>query len=246
VPAEPGALAAAIAGASPGDVLILAPGRHDGPVVLEFPLTLDGRGAATIDGNGQGRDPRHRPDVTVRGLTIIGSGNDHPVVDSGRQARPHRRARHWSRQTMIENLVGVHVFGARTAWCAATPSGPPGPPHERPRQRHLCLERARHVVEGNDIRFGRDGIFANASRDNVFRDNLCAICALPCISCTPRIQRSFGNVSHRQPRWALRSCSPTGVVVTDNLSLSDRDPRPDAELRQPGRGARQSGARRHA
>ncbi len=28
------------------------------------------------------------------------------------------------------------------------------------------------IVEGNDIRFGRDGIFVNTSKNNIFRDNL--------------------------------------------------------------------------
>ena len=53
VPAGDG-LAAAIAGAEPGDVLILAPGLHRGPVVIDKPLTLDGQGKARIDAGGQG------------------------------------------------------------------------------------------------------------------------------------------------------------------------------------------------
>ncbi|NCM96531.1 MAG: nitrous oxide reductase family maturation protein NosD, partial [Rhodobacterales bacterium] len=54
VAAGGGALIAAIAGAAPGDVLILAPGRHAGPVLLDRPITLDGRGVAVIDGHGMG------------------------------------------------------------------------------------------------------------------------------------------------------------------------------------------------
>jgi nitrous oxidase accessory protein len=46
------------------------------------------------------------------------------------------------------------------------------PPHERPRQRRLCLERPGTVIEGNDIRWGRDGIFSNASQGHVYRNNL--------------------------------------------------------------------------
>ena len=50
----PGELARAVAEAQPGDALILAPGRHDGPVEIALPLTLDGQGRATIDGGGKG------------------------------------------------------------------------------------------------------------------------------------------------------------------------------------------------
>ena len=54
VPAEIGALATAIAGALPGDVLTLAPGLHAGPVTLDRALTLDGQGTATIDAGSTG------------------------------------------------------------------------------------------------------------------------------------------------------------------------------------------------
>ncbi len=58
--AEPGALAAAIAGASPGDELILAPGQYDGPVTIDVSLVLDGGGAALIIGNEVGSVIRWR------------------------------------------------------------------------------------------------------------------------------------------------------------------------------------------
>lgn len=50
----PGALAEAVAGAASGDVLILAPGRHDGPVTLDRPLTLEGQPGALVEGDGTG------------------------------------------------------------------------------------------------------------------------------------------------------------------------------------------------
>ena len=52
VPAEPGALLAAIKGAATGDVLRLAAGLHQGAVIIDRPLTLDGGGSARIDGSG--------------------------------------------------------------------------------------------------------------------------------------------------------------------------------------------------
>ena len=47
-------LAAAIAAADPGDVLILSGGAYLGPVTLDRMLTLQGDGSAVIDGQGKG------------------------------------------------------------------------------------------------------------------------------------------------------------------------------------------------
>jgi len=223
VPAEPGALATAIAGAAPGDVLILAPGRHDGPVVLSAPITLDGRGEATLDGHGQGDVIRVTgPDVTVRGITIVGSGSEHPVVDAG--VKLDRTARN----ALIENnrfegnLVGVHVFGARDSMVRGnTIIG---------RRDHRMNDRGNGiyvwnapgtVVEGNDIRFGRDGIFANASRDNVFRDNLMRDLRFAVHFMYTNFSEVSGNVSvGNNLGFAIMFSNRT--VVTDNLSLGDR------------------------
>ena len=123
VPATGGALQDAIAGADPGDVLILSPGRHDGPVTLSQPITLDGRGKAVIDGGGSGSVITVTgPDITVRGLEIIGSGDDHQTIDSGVQlTKTARRA--WSRTTASSAISTASTSTApMTASCAATPS----------------------------------------------------------------------------------------------------------------------------
>ena len=50
VPSTDGALISAIAGAAPGDVLLLDPGLHQGPIELDRPVTIDGQGKAKIYG----------------------------------------------------------------------------------------------------------------------------------------------------------------------------------------------------
>lgn len=54
VSAGSGTLATAIAGATPGDVLLLDDGRYEGAIVIDRPLVLQGDGDAVIDGLGQG------------------------------------------------------------------------------------------------------------------------------------------------------------------------------------------------
>ncbi len=223
VPAEPGALAAAIAGADPGDVLILAPGRHDGPVVLDRPITLDGRGEATIDGGGQGDVIRVTgPDVTVRGLTLVGSGDEHPVVDAGVKLDRTAERALIENNAMIGNLVGVHVFGATDSVVRGN--------RIVGRQDHRMNDRGNGiyvwnapgtVVEGNDIRFGRDGIFSNASRDNVFRDNLMRDLRFAVHFMYTNMSEVSGNVSiGNHLGFAIMFSNRTRI--TDNLSLGDR------------------------
>ena len=84
VPARPGALAAALAGAASGDTLVLAAGRHAGPVVASRAVTLRGAPGATLDGGGRASVL----DVTASGtvvedLEIRGSGRRVLTIDSG-------------------------------------------------------------------------------------------------------------------------------------------------------------------
>lgn len=174
VPAENGALKTAVAGANPGDVLILSSGRHDGPVTLSQPVTLDGQSAATIDGGGQGSVITVTgEDITVRGLTIVGSGSDHQTIDSGVQLTKTVRRAIIENNVIIGNLYGVDIHGADDSIVRDNVI--------EGRQDRRMNDRGNGVyvwnapgakVIGNDIRYGRDGIFVNTSRRNVFRGNL--------------------------------------------------------------------------
>jgi nitrous oxidase accessory protein len=223
VPAEPGALAAAIAGADAGDVLILAPGRHDGPVVLDRPVTLDGRGEATLDGQGQGDVIRVTgPDVTVRGLTLVGSGSEHPVVDAGVKLDRSAERALVEHNVMIENLVGVHVFGASDSVVRGNTIIGRQDQRMNDRGNGIYVWNAPGtLVEGNDIRFGRDGIFANASRDNVFRDNRMRDLRFAVHFMYTNMSEVEGNVSiGNHLGYAIMFSNRTRIV--DNLSLRDR------------------------
>lgn len=174
VPAEPGALAAALARAGEGDELILAPGRHAGPVHIDRPLTLSGQGGAVIDGAGEGTvitvDAKG---VTVRGLTVINSGRSHEEIDSGVKLTKRATGARVLDNDIRGNLVGVDIHGARDALVKGN------------RIEGLRLRRMNErgngiyvwnapgsVVENNEIRYGRDGIFSNTSKRNTYRGNL--------------------------------------------------------------------------
>lgn len=223
VPAEPGALIAAIAGADPGDVLILAPGRHDGPVTIDRTLTLEGGGAALVEGDGTGSVITvTADDVTIRGLEIRGSGSNATDADAGIElARGADRAL-IDDNLLTGNLVGIHLYGTRDSVVRAnTVIG---------RQDHRMNDRGNgiyvwnspgSVIEGNDIRFGRDGIFANATRHNIFRGNTLRDLRFAVHFMYAPDAEVIGNVSVGNTLGYAIMFSDR-VDIIDNLSLADR------------------------
>ncbi len=71
-----------------GGTLTPEPGTYSGPVVLERPITIDGRGAVTVDNGGSGTVVLIDTDgATIKGLTLQASGNSHNDLDAGVQVR---------------------------------------------------------------------------------------------------------------------------------------------------------------
>lgn len=85
VPAVPGAAAAALAAAAPGDTLALAPGVHAGPLVVVKRLTLRGAApGAIVEGGGRGSVITVAVGgVTIEDLDVRGSGSDIMNTDAG-------------------------------------------------------------------------------------------------------------------------------------------------------------------
>ena len=85
-PVAPGRLAHALAAAARGDTLVLAPGRHAGPVRIDRPLVLIGAPGALVAGNGTGSVVVVQSGgVTLEGFEVRGSGARVLTVDSGVQ-----------------------------------------------------------------------------------------------------------------------------------------------------------------
>lgn len=222
VAAERGALLRAIAEANSGDVLILEPGRHDGPVLLDRPVTIEGFGRAEIDGGGLGSVITIAGDeITVRGLTIIGSGSSHETIDSGIQLKRGVTGALIENNRILGNLYGVDVHGAvGTVVRGNTIIG---------REDHRMNDRGNGVyvwnapgtlIAENDISLGRDGIFVNTSNDGVFRDNLFRQLRFAVHYMYANNSEVSGNVSiGNHLGYALMFSNR--IKVHDNISLSD-------------------------
>jgi nitrous oxidase accessory protein len=172
VPAGGERLRDAIATAAPGDVLELGAGIHNGPVLIDRPLTLEGRPGAVVDAGGHGRTIEvAAPHVTIHGLTVRGSGVDH-AMDAGVYLDQKAIGARVEGNTVTGNLVGIYIHGAADAMVRGnTIVGRTDLRlNERGNGVYVWNAPGAEVID-NDISGGRDGIFTNTSRRNVFRGN---------------------------------------------------------------------------
>ncbi|MDR3530055.1 MAG: nitrous oxide reductase family maturation protein NosD [Rhodopila sp.] len=164
----------ALSRAAPGDTLHLAAGTFQGDVVVALPgLTIEGDPGAVVVGSGTGDAMRvTAPDVTIRGLTIRGSGMS--LIDKNSGIFLDRTADRAlvADNRLEDNLISVyldgphdavvrdnHIQGLRTL--RRTERGPAISLWNTPGSR----------IIDNDIRSGRDGVFSVSSSRNVVRGN---------------------------------------------------------------------------
>ena len=223
---RPGAdhLARAVAAAAPGDTLRLMAGDHRGGLIVDKPLTLVGETGARVVGPGRGRViTLDAPDSTLRGLTITGSGLTLASEDSGVFLTARATRATVEDNEIDDNLIGVYVKGAHDALIRGNTI--------RGRRDLRVNERGNGVqvwnapgtvVDGNDISFGRDGIFVTTSQHNSFRGNTFrelrfAVHYMYTNNSEVTDNRSFGN----DVGYAIMFS--TGLTVSRNLSQDDRD-----------------------
>ena len=165
-------LAAAVAVAAPGDEIVLTAGTHAGPVTLDRGLTLRGEPGAALDGGGEGSVVDvTAPGVTITGLTISGSGSDRVAMDAGINLAKTARGALVEDNVLVGNLHGIRIQGAPDATVRDNDiTGRTGRQAEAGNGISVWNAPGA-LVEGNTVRLGRDGIFSNASKRDVFRDN---------------------------------------------------------------------------
>ena len=173
-PVAPGEdVQAAVAVTEPGGTVELLPGVHRGPVLLDRGVALTGRDGAVLEAPGRGSVVSVTAEgAAVRNLVLRGSGSDLVGMDSAVFLARTARGALVEGNRMEGNLFGVYVHGAAESVVRGNViTG---------RRDNRMAERGNGVtvwnapgarVEGNDVRYGRDGIFVTASRQNVFAGN---------------------------------------------------------------------------
>ncbi|AKH22098.1 copper ABC transporter substrate-binding protein [Sedimenticola thiotaurini] len=153
----------------PGGVLTLPAGSYAGPAVIRQPITIDGQGEVTVDGEGSGTVLTVEADgVTVRGLHLTNSGNSHDQVDAALLLLGNGALVEDNR---IDNvLFGIHIRQSdgnvvRNNRIESRPEVP----SLRGEGIRIWYSRE-NLMQGNHISRVRDVVFANAS-DNRFIGN---------------------------------------------------------------------------
>ena len=168
-----GVLQTAIDSAQSGDTLILSSGTYTGSVIINRSLTLSGNKSSVIDGEGSAHVITvDAPDVLIKNLKLQHSGNDLTTEDSGifitdKGDRARIESNHFE-----NNLIGVYLKGPESA--VISNNVIVGSQHHRINDRGNGIylwNTPWSVIKNNDIRYGRDGIFVNTSRNNVFHGN---------------------------------------------------------------------------
>ena len=213
-----------IEAAAPGDVLLLAPGRHAGPLVIDRPLALRGEPGAIVEGPGTGSVITvSAPDVRIEGLEITGSGIDLPAMDSAilvQQTAPRAMVRG---NRIMNNLFGVYLHGAADSRVES---------NVIVGRRDLRLAEAGNGVSiwnapgaaiiGNTISHGRDGIYVKISHHNRFENNTFSRLRFAIHYMYTNDSRIAGNRSRgNHVGWAIMYSER--LDIEDNVSDDDRD-----------------------
>jgi nitrous oxidase accessory protein len=219
-----GTLADAIAGAAPGDVLLLSGGAYLGPVTIDRTLTLQGDGTATIDGQGRGTVITiSGDDVVLTGLHVTGSGTVNADIDSGIKILKGADRARIEGNRLTDNMHGIDVHGGLDTLVRNNTIE--GRQNDRMNERgngFYVWNSPGTVIEGNTVRWGRDGIFSNASRKGTYRDNTFRDLRFAVHYMYTHDSEISGNISIGN-HLGFAIMYSDRVTLTGNLSLGDRE-----------------------
>jgi nitrous oxidase accessory protein len=214
----------AIAVAAAGDTLQLLDGVYYGPVVIERRLTLEGSGHSVIDGGGEGSVLTVKAAGTViRNLRIRNSGTDLSTEDSGVFITREADRTLAEGNTLDANLIGIYLKGPRDA--IVRNNRITGRKDLRMSERgngiHLWNTPG-SIIEGNAVRYGRDGVFVTTSNNNIFRNNTFRDLRFAVHYMYTNDSEVSGNISQRNhAAYALMYSS--NLKIFNNQSIDDRD-----------------------
>ena len=154
-----------------GGTLRPPPGTYAGPVVIAKPLVLDGGGAVTLDGDGDGTVLTIRaPGTTVRGMRLVNSGGKYDGVDAGVLVAADEVV---IEDNVVEDtLFGVHLKQAHRGTVRRNRIRSRGDdPNLRGDAIRLWYSSGNRI-EGNEIRRSRDLVFTNSADNEIVGNDI--------------------------------------------------------------------------
>ena len=172
-----GVLQTAIDSAQAGDTLLLASGTYSGSINIHRSITLMGNSDNThssiIDGEGTSHVIMvSAPDVVIKGLSIQHSGTVLETEDSAIFITDKGDRTRVENNHLENNQIGVYLKGPEAA--IVSNNVIIGSQFHRVNDRGngvYLWDTPGSIIKNNVIRYGRDGIFVNGSRNNVFTGN---------------------------------------------------------------------------
>lgn len=168
-----GTLQAAIDAAQPGDALLLVSGTYTGSINIHQSLTLLGGKSSIIDGEGLSHVITvSAPDVLIKGLNIQHSGSVLEDEDSGVFITDKGDRTRIEDNHLENNQIGIYLKGPESV--VVSNNVIIGSQFHRVNDRGngvYLWNTPGSIIKDNVIRYGRDGIFVNASRNNTFSGN---------------------------------------------------------------------------
>jgi nitrous oxidase accessory protein len=171
VPEQP--LQALLDRAQDGDVVELGQGEYRGPIRIDRRVVLAGRPGAVLTGQDEGSVVTVSvPGVTIRGLTIRGSGRNLQTMDSGIFLEKSAERALVEGNRLERNLFGIYVHGAAGSRVERNIVEGRRDGRTNEAGNGVSLWNAPDVtIAENTFRYGRDGIFTIASRKDRFINN---------------------------------------------------------------------------
>ncbi len=185
-----------IAAAQPGQTIVVEGGTHAGPLTVDRPIRLIGKGSPVVLGDGWDHVIKVRaPDVTVEGFTVRRSGLDLQKDHAGIHVTGDRAV--LRRNRIEDSLHGIYIRQANEVLLEGNdvdgspiarpvlpaPAGTPGgetvsgenceidlDQNRRGNGLHLWNSRGHRIV-GNRIRQTRDGIYFSFVNDSTVSGN---------------------------------------------------------------------------
>ncbi len=167
-----GNLQAVVEKANDGDTVIVQ-GEHRGTLTLARKLRVEGEAGASLLGPGTGSVVKiTAPGAVVCGLTIRGSGTNLAAMDAGVFVEKTAAGAVVENNRLEGNLYGIYLHGAPDAVARNNQivGIKEGRINESGNGFSVWNAPGAKVLD-NDVRFGRDGIFAVASKNNLFKGN---------------------------------------------------------------------------
>lgn len=168
-----GDLQAVLDRAADGDEISLEKGTYRGPLRITHRITLSGAEGTVVAGSGEGSVITvSAPGAVVRGLEVRSSGRSLETMDSGIFVEQSARGAVIEDNRIEDNLFGIYLHGApdsiaRHNWITGLRQARTS---ESGNGVSVWNAPGAKVID-NDFRYGRDGIFAISSRDNLFSRN---------------------------------------------------------------------------